>query len=200
MRENTKNNSMESLYEIPTTTSAPEASGNNNNNNNLAIGVKRPLTLDFNQKSAKRRFNQSLQVAPVLNSPDLNKLGLASPDLEKFIMSNNSMQTPTPGIFNTKVNPFFDGSEPKAADHLQATTEQEAFSKGFVEALNQLHNSENSSKVINTSTAVVPTNTVTNTMSGGEITSYTNLGEFSRYDCSFFATFFLNSSGVTYFR
>lgn len=77
--------------------------------------MKRPLTLDLNgSKSAssaaallaggglaakRQRFNSSVHAAPVsvLNSPDLQMLKLASPELEKF-MTNAAMQTPTPSL------------------------------------------------------------------------------------------------------
>lgn len=77
--------------------------------------MKRPLTLDLNNsKSAaaalfggaggglaakRQRFNSSVNAAPVsvLNSPDLQMLKLASPELEKF-MTNSTMQTPTPSL------------------------------------------------------------------------------------------------------
>lgn len=130
--------------------------------------VKRPLSLDFNQKSVKRKFNQSLQVPSVLNSPDLNKLGLASPDLEKLLMGNPTLQTPTPGI------PVFSATN--------ATSEQEEFTKGFDMALKQLKENNESSvqKVISISSTVAcsmpstTTSAMINTMSGGGIT-YTNL-------------------------
>lgn len=129
-------------------------------------GVKRPLSLDFNQKSVKRKFNQSLQVSSVLNSPDLNKLGLASPDLEKLIMGNPTLQTPTPGM------PVFSATN--------ATSEQEEFTKGFDMALKQIKENNESSTVKVISSTIVSsmpattTSTIINTMSGGGIT-YTNL-------------------------
>lgn len=95
MRDNTNNN-MESFYE-------ENAQFNSTTHNSM----KRPLTLDFNAKTTKRqRFNQSLSATPVLSSPDLHMLKMASPDLEKFIINNTStLQTPTPSlVFPTKVN------------------------------------------------------------------------------------------------
>jgi hypothetical protein len=91
MRENTNNN-MESFYEENAQFSV---------NNNL----KRPLTLDLNNaKNPKRqRFNQSVTVAPVLSSPDLHMLKLASPELEKMILNGENLPTPTPLVFPTKV-------------------------------------------------------------------------------------------------
>lgn len=93
MRDNPNN--MESFYDEENATFSSQ--------NNL----KRPLTLDLNGKSqtAKRqRFNPSVNSVSVLNSPDLQMLKLASPELEKFIMANNTLQTPTPSlVYPTKV-------------------------------------------------------------------------------------------------
>ncbi len=95
MRDN-PNNNMESFYD--------EESGTFTSQNNL----KRPLTLDLNgkQQTTKRsRFNPSVNTVSVLNSPDLQMLKMASPELEKFIMATNSLQTPTPSlVYPTKVN------------------------------------------------------------------------------------------------
>lgn len=97
MRDNPNN--MESFYDEENATFSSQ--------NNL----KRPLTLDLNgkQQTMKRsRFNQSVNSVSVLNSPDLQMLKLASPELEKFIMANNTLQTPTPSlVYPTKVNNFF---------------------------------------------------------------------------------------------
>lgn len=92
--------------------------------------LKRTLTLDLNQtrNGAKRA---KLCGAPVLSSPDLNKLKLGSPDLERLIISHNNLVTPTPTshsiIFPSK-----------------ATEEQESYVQGFVNALNELHHSDSS--------------------------------------------------------
>lgn len=60
---------------------------------------KRPETLDLNKQPAKRpRFNQSLTTPGVLNSPDVQKLSMATPDIEKFIISHSTLQTPTPNL------------------------------------------------------------------------------------------------------
>jgi Jun-like transcription factor len=91
MRENTNNN-MDSFYE-----ENAQFTGNNS--------LKRPLTLDLNNpKNPKRqRFNQSVTAAPVLSSPDLHMLKLASPELEKIILNAANLPTPTPLVFPTKV-------------------------------------------------------------------------------------------------
>lgn len=72
--------------------------------------MKRPLTLDLNAKpgatggagsliAKRQRFNSSVNPVPVsiLNSPDLQMLKMASPELEKF-MTNSQLPTPTPSL------------------------------------------------------------------------------------------------------
>lgn len=85
--------------------------------------IKHNLKLDFNQmkKSA---------LVPVLSSPDLNLLKVNSPDLEKMILANGiPSSTPTPSSGGPIIFP-------KAV-----TEEQESFATGFMDALNNLHNS-----------------------------------------------------------
>lgn len=106
MRENTSNNnnSVESFYEdnIQFNTTQPSTVVTQANNMSNSQGIKRPHSLDFNTgtKLGKRKFNQSLQVAPVLESPDIQKLGLATPDIDKFLLNNPSGILQTPGGLN----------------------------------------------------------------------------------------------------
>lgn len=89
---------------------------------NSSTPNKRPGFLDLNSKGAK---NKRLIAPLVINSPDLQAKTLNTPDLE-IILANNLIQTPQPGkVFPTKVGPV--------------TVEQEAFGKGFEEALQSLH-------------------------------------------------------------
>lgn len=93
---------------------------------NKLNSMKRAMTLDFNSSneisSAKK---QKIQTA-LLQSPDLNMLKLASPELEKMIIQANGMVTTTP----TPTQILF----PKFV-----TEEQEAYAQGFVAALAELH-------------------------------------------------------------
>ncbi|XP_045160031.2 transcription factor Jun-like [Mercenaria mercenaria] len=93
---------------------------------NKLNSMKRSMTLDFNAgngiSSAKK---QKIQTA-LLQSPDLNMLKLASPELEKMIIQANGMVTTTP----TPTQILF----PKFV-----TDEQEAYAQGFVAALAELH-------------------------------------------------------------
>lgn len=176
---------MESFYEdnnaqyVPATSQAPSSAGN---------GLKRPATLELNPgKSRKARFNASVTAPPVLTSPDMHVLKLVSPELEKIIINNAALPTPTPSsiLYPTK-----------------ATTEQEQFAKGFDEALLSMHEKDNIIKMNNnnnnsnnnnnnsgtttattttTNAAVSAVSTATttthNTMSGGDIT-YTDLDNY----------------------
>ncbi|XP_017835951.1 transcription factor AP-1 [Drosophila busckii] len=134
---------------------------------------KRPAFLDLN-KSAK---NKRVMMAPLLiDSPDLNNKTLNTPDLEKILLSSNLLQTPQPGtVFPTKVGPV--------------TSEQEAFGKGFEEALQNLHTSKNTQVFMTSNgngpaannapaapavTAAAAMTAVNNGMSGGTFT-YTNV-------------------------
>lgn len=96
--------------------------------------LKRSMTLDLNgtgRSSAKRpKFNAAVTaVAPVLSSPDIKKLKLGSPELEKLIIAQNGLVTPAPThILFPKV----------------VTEEQELFTRGFEDALNELHHSDSS--------------------------------------------------------
>lgn len=105
---------MESFYEengqyVATTTAQSQPTNN----------LKRPITLDLNaatnnnkQHAKKQRFNQSVVVTPILNSPDLNMLTMATPDIEKFIISTASaLQTPTPSL-------LFNGNSSKVSDYI----------------------------------------------------------------------------------
>lgn len=93
--------------------------------------MKRKLTLDFTRPSKKQRPGGNFN--PLLTSPDLNQLKLASPELEKLIMqqgstilSNNSVTTPSQFLFPNKI----------------ATVEEEEFAKGFEDTLEQLHHQD----------------------------------------------------------
>src|SRR5271163_2927176 len=85
---------------------------------------KDSLTLDFSTGSKKARI-QDLREG-LLSSPDMGLLKLATPELERFIIHHTQsgalVQTPTQILF------------PKTV-----TEEQEAYARGFVDALVELH-------------------------------------------------------------
>lgn len=186
---------MESLYDdnnaqyVPATSQAPAGTTNTGNS------LKRPATLELNPgKRRKPMYNASVTAPPVLTSPDLQVLKLVSPELEKIIINNAALPTPTPSsiLYPTK-----------------ATTEQEQFAKGFDEALLSMHEKDNINKmhithnnnnnntsnnnnnsssnsssnssgnsIVAAGSTSVPTSGVhSNTMSGGDIT-YTDLDSY----------------------
>merc|ERR1719245_2731054 len=85
------------------------------------------MTLDFACEPSAKKPRSG--VVNVLSSPDLKLLQLASPELERMIIQQNGMvtTTPTPTQFLC----------PK-----YVTEEQEAYARGFVDALNELHSKE----------------------------------------------------------
>lgn len=88
--------------------------------------LKRPVSLDLdspNVASKKAKFN------PVLTSPDLNMLKLRTPDIEKYILTNIGVTTPTP----THAQILFPAKS--------CTEAQEEYARGFMDALNNLHQS-----------------------------------------------------------
>lgn len=96
MHEN-RNNNMESFYEengqyIATTTQS-----------RAQRNLKRPESLDLNlvgnnNKQPGGKKARCTQIPAVLASPDLQMLKWGTPDLEKFIMSSDPLQTPTPSL------------------------------------------------------------------------------------------------------
>lgn len=87
--------------------------------------MKRAMTLDFNGAVSQ---SKKQKMSTLLQSPDLNMLKLASPELEKLIIQANGMVTTTP----TPTQIMF----PKFV-----TEEQEAYAQGFVAALEELRSS-----------------------------------------------------------
>lgn len=92
--------------------------------NNALKHLKAKMTLDFNGQS------KSKKVSNLLASPDLNICTLASPELERIIIQQNGMVTTTP----TPTQFLF----PKSVSE-----EQEAYARGFVDALAELHKTGN---------------------------------------------------------
>jgi len=86
-------------------------------------GLKRQnLTLDLSSTSSKKQKVQNL-----LTSPDVQMLKLTSPELERFLVQNPTLATPTPSGY------IF----PKSV-----TEEQMMYAKGFEEALEHLRQTD----------------------------------------------------------
>jgi transcription factor AP-1 len=113
--------------------------------------IKSNMTLDFNRpsKATKKAFVNG----QLLSSPDLGLLKLASPELERMIIQQNGMVTTTP----TPTQFLF----PK-----DVSEEQEAYARGFVDALAELHQRQDGS--------VIPTSEVSSS-TGAQTSSYTML-------------------------
>ncbi|EDO48840.1 predicted protein [Nematostella vectensis] len=93
---------------------------------------KTALKLDFSNSGSNRRQNTLNSFDnSILTSPDLNLLKLASPELEKLIIANcGVLTTPTPqGLKNS---------------NLTVTEQQELYARGFLEALQKLHEQQGS--------------------------------------------------------
>lgn len=109
---------------METTLYNDDGSGSDSSFGSKLNSMKRAMTLDFNGGMFNSK-KQKVQAA-LLQSPDLNMLKLASPELEKMIIQANGMVTTTP----TPTQILF----PKFV-----TDEQEAYAQGFVAALAELH-------------------------------------------------------------
>lgn len=122
----------------------PSVYGTINGRENSMGQLKRNLTLDLNgcQRQGPQAKRPRLgplpqttlnNVTPILPSPDLGMLKLNTPELEKLFMAQHdglvsNLTTPTQILF------------PKTVP----TEAQELFTRGFVEALNELHHSDSS--------------------------------------------------------
>ncbi|XP_013114399.1 transcription factor Jra [Stomoxys calcitrans] len=127
---------------------------------------KRPASLDLKNTTKKRLVSTTL----LIESPETQQKSLTTPDLDKIL---HFLPTPQPGtIYQTK--------------NSSVTSEQEAFGKGFEEALNSLHTNSSKHQVSRNETIgscvsisnVTTTNTIASGMSGGSFT-YTELETFS---------------------
>ena len=87
--------------------------------------LKKRMTLDLADRPGKRQ-----RADPLLTSPDVNMLKLASPELERFITQHGLVTTPTPG---NAINPVF---------NRPPTEEEENYARGFVDALHHLKQQE----------------------------------------------------------
>jgi len=105
------------------------------------------MTLDLQQLANTKPKIDKLQSSDLLATPDLGMFMLASPDLERFIIQPNGLllTTPTP----TSFVPF----------QKSVTEEQEAYARGFIDALAELHKNSptsNASTVVESSTTALP--------------------------------------------
>lgn len=106
MHENRNSSNMDAFYEENgqqyVATTQPSSNATQRASNNL----KRPISLDLNLAANNNNKGQTgnkklrlNQIPPaILNSPDLNMLKWGTPDLEKYILSSDPLQTPTPSL------------------------------------------------------------------------------------------------------
>jgi len=99
--------------------------------------LKRTMTLDLNANGGQGAKRMKLMpvstAAPLLSSPDYKKLNINTPDIEKMLMGQAGLPTPTPsGLFPKPI----------------VTEEQAEFTKGFELALHELHHSDSSQGAI----------------------------------------------------
>jgi hypothetical protein len=109
---------------------------------------KSAMKLDLNSAV---RFQNGFVDNSILTSPDLNLLKLASPELEKLILNSASLVTPTPQGYKNNNN-----------QNLTVTEQQELYARGFLEALQKLHQEQGppGEPTTNTYTQNPPTCTV----------------------------------------
>lgn len=144
--------------------------------NTASNANKRPISLDLKNTTRKQRL-----VTPslIIGSPDsqtVKPLTTTTPDLEKIL---HLLPTPQPGlIFQAKAT--------------SVTSEQEAFGKGFEEALHSLRNNNNKQNLVDNSNCNIsvglanqPSTTIAMGMSGGSFT-YTNLGMHNELSKTYF--------------
>lgn len=90
--------------------------------------LKRKMTLDLSNAKRPRVFSLNTPgVIDVLSSPDVQKLNIPTPELDRLIMNTN------PNVLQTPTSVFF----PK-----NVTEEQELYAKGFEQALKQMHDQD----------------------------------------------------------
>lgn len=90
--------------------------------------LKRKMTLDLSNAKRPRVFSINTPgVIDVLSSPDVQKLNIPTPELDRLIMNTN------PNVLQTPTSVFF----PK-----NVTEEQELYAKGFEQALKQMHDQD----------------------------------------------------------
>lgn len=148
---------------METTMYNDDGAGRESSFENKLNSMKRSMTLDFNTSNGiSATKKQKIQTA-LLQSPDLNMLKLASPELEKMIIQANGMVTTTP----TPTQILF----PKFV-----TDEQEAYAQGFVAALAELHSkpeTSSSSSSISDSVNGITTSifTTTTSLPGGIVSN-----------------------------
>jgi len=133
-----------------------------NHHHHQTTTTKRKQEMRLDLKSPLRKRGKLGSVSnEILSTPDVMKLSLPTPDLEKFIISSNNETNSNSVVpLTTPSQVFF----PK-----NVTQEQELYAKGFEEALAQLqaHQDNTNSSTFSDSTSNLSFDTTTGTNPGG---------------------------------
>nr|QBK50989.1 activator protein [Portunus trituberculatus] len=110
--------------------------------------IKRRLTLDLTSRTNKRQRGTATTTAnfnPLLTSPDLNQLKLASPELERIIMQQSGTAILGSGTAAITAAPATTTTTTTSSQQFffkTTTLEEEEFVKGFEDSLEQLHHQD----------------------------------------------------------
>jgi hypothetical protein len=129
----------------------------------MSVYDKKRLKLDLPSKVKKQDNNNA-----VLTSPDLIKLKLDSPELERIILATAGSATPTPKQYRRI----------KGASDLTVREQQEQYVRGFEDALNKMRQESNTTQqnneaIASTLSTIISNNnnTITKTTHDNEIAS-----------------------------
>ena len=127
----------------------------------MSVYDKKRLKLDLTSKVKKQDNNNA-----VLTSPDLIKLKLDSPELERIILATAGSATPTPKQYRRI----------KGASDLTVKEQQEQYVRGFEDALNKMRQESNTTEqnnepIASTLSSIISNNnnTITKTTHENEI-------------------------------
>ncbi|RWS30700.1 transcription factor AP-1-like protein [Leptotrombidium deliense] len=126
------------------------------NNGEDIKSLKNSMKLDFGSSSGRKRnlpFSSNSHISDnrwtpsncLLESPDLKMCKLATPEIEKMLLSNPTGLTPTPSL---ALPPSVTLASSDVGNYAQlkpaVTAEQEQYARGFEVALQKLHSQEDS--------------------------------------------------------
>jgi len=97
------------------------------NSRTSAKKMKMEMSLNLQSSNPVKMLTKQERLNEVLITPDMGMFMLSSPDLERFIIQQNGMVLTTPTPTNQILFPK------------SVTEEQEAYARGFVDALGELH-------------------------------------------------------------
>ena len=131
----------------------------NGDNFMMSVYDKKRLKLDLPSKVKKQDSNNA-----VLTSPDLIKLKLDSPELERIILATAGSATPTPKQYRRI----------KGTSDLTVKEQQEQYVRGFEDALNKMRQESNSTQQNNEGIASTVSSIISNNNNTITKTTYEN--------------------------